>query len=83
MLNRVEGLAESSLQEKSPKALRKHKRSARPADRAQFENADLLDYLPPNSPPGAGSDGVKYAVQVRNCSLVLISAQSTFSRIIG
>ncbi|KAJ2950769.1 hypothetical protein O0L34_g9033 [Tuta absoluta] len=68
LLNKVEGLAEASLtisQEKasSHRNSRRHKRSSRTSEKSNFEPADLLEYLPPNSPPGAGSDGVKYAAQ--------------------
>ncbi|XP_052751636.1 transcriptional adapter 1-like [Galleria mellonella] len=69
LLNKVEGLAETSLtiaQEKASshnRNSRRHKRSSRTSEKSNFEQADLLEYLPPNSPPGAGSDGVKYAAQ--------------------
>ncbi|XP_059060273.1 transcriptional adapter 1-like [Achroia grisella] len=69
LLNKVEGLAEASLtiaQEKASshnRNSRRHKRSSRTSEKTNFEQADLLEYLPPNSPPGAGSDGVKYASQ--------------------
>lgn len=67
LLNRVEGLAVTSMNaspEKSSSHSRKrHKKSSRnTSEKSAFEQADLIDYLP-NSPPGAGSDGVKYAVQ--------------------
>lgn len=71
LLNRIEGLAVSSMtmaQEKGSthnKNSRRHKKSSRStSERCIFEQPDLIDYLPPNSPPGAGSDGVKYSVQV-------------------
>ncbi|XP_049865384.1 transcriptional adapter 1-like [Pectinophora gossypiella] len=69
LLNKVEGLAETSATIAQEKAIshnrhsRRHKRSSRTSEKSNFEPADLLEYLPPNSPPGAGSDGVKYAVQ--------------------
>ncbi|CAK1551657.1 unnamed protein product [Leptosia nina] len=69
LLNKVEGLAETSItiaQEKASshnRNSRRHKRTSRISEKSNFEPADLLDYLPPNSPPGAGSDGVKYAAQ--------------------
>ncbi|XP_026746438.1 transcriptional adapter 1-like [Trichoplusia ni] len=69
LLNKVEGLAEASISIAQEKASthnrnsRKHKRSSRTSEKSNFEPADLLEYLPPNSPPGAGSDGVKYAAQ--------------------
>ncbi|CAK1578177.1 unnamed protein product [Parnassius mnemosyne] len=69
LLNKVEGLAETSItiaQEKASSHIRnsrRHKRSSRTSEKSNFETADLLEYLPPNSPPGAGSDGVKYAAQ--------------------
>lgn len=70
LLNKVEGLAETSItiaQEKASshnRNSRRHKRSSRTSEKSNFEAADLLDYLPPGTPPGAGSDGVKYAAQV-------------------
>lgn len=70
LLNKVEGLAETSISIAQEKASahnrhsRRHKRSSRTSEKSNFEPADLLEYLPPNSPPGAGSDGVKYAAQV-------------------
>lgn len=70
LLNKVEGLAEASISIAQEKAnthnrhSRRHKRSSRTSEKSNFEPADLLEYLPPNSPPGAGSDGVKYAAQV-------------------
>ncbi|XP_047545660.1 transcriptional adapter 1-like isoform X1 [Vanessa atalanta] len=69
LLNKVEGLAETSItiaQEKASshnRNSRRHKRNSRTSEKSNFEPADLLEYLPPNSPPGAGSDGVKYATQ--------------------
>ncbi|XP_063823867.1 transcriptional adapter 1-like [Ostrinia nubilalis] len=69
LLNKVEGLAETSLtiaQEKASshnRNSRRHKRTSRTSEKSNFETVDFLDYLPPNSPPGAGSDGVKYATQ--------------------
>ncbi|XP_047519694.1 transcriptional adapter 1-like [Pieris napi] len=69
LLNKVEGLAETSItiaQEKASshnRNTRRHKRSSRTSEKSNFESADLLDYLPPSTPPGAGSDGVKYAAQ--------------------
>ncbi|XP_021193234.1 transcriptional adapter 1 [Helicoverpa armigera] len=69
LLNKVEGLAEASItiaQEKASthnRNSRRHKRSSRTSEKSNFEPVDLLEYLPPNSPPGAGSDGVKYAAQ--------------------
>lgn len=72
LLNKVEGLAETSITIAQEKAVshnrnsRRHKRSSRTSEKSNFEPADLLEYLPPNSPPGAGSDGVKYAAQVEN-----------------
>ncbi|XP_045763968.1 transcriptional adapter 1-like [Maniola jurtina] len=69
LLNKVEGLAETSITIARDKAIshnrnsRRHKRSSRTSEKSNFEPADLLEYLPPNSPPGAGSDGVKYAAQ--------------------
>lgn len=68
LLNKVEGLAETSItiaQEKasSHNRNRRHKRSSRTSEKSYFEQVDLLEYLPPNSPPGAGSDGVKCAAQ--------------------
>lgn len=71
LLNKVEGLAETSISIAQEKASshnrnsRRHKRSSRTSEKSNFEPVDLLEYLPPNSPPGAGSDGVKYAAQVR------------------
>lgn len=70
LLNKVEGLAETSIsiaQEKGSshnRNSRRHKRNSRTSEKSNFEPADLIEYLPPNSPPGAGSDGVKYATQV-------------------
>lgn len=70
LLNKVEGLAETSISIAQEKASthnrhsRRHKRNSRTSEKSNFEQADLLEYLPPNSPPGAGSDGVKYAAQV-------------------
>lgn len=71
LLNKVEGLAETSISISNDKAInshsrnsRRHKRSSRTSEKSNFEPVDLLEYLPPNSPPGAGSDGVKYAAQV-------------------
>ncbi|KAG6448064.1 hypothetical protein O3G_MSEX005307 [Manduca sexta] len=69
LLNKVEGLAEASISIAQEKASshnrnsRRHKRSSRTSEKSNFEPVDLLEYLPPNSPPGAGSDGVKYAAQ--------------------
>ncbi|XP_075972725.1 transcriptional adapter 1-2-like [Anticarsia gemmatalis] len=69
LLNKVEGLAETSISIAQEKASthnrnsRRHKRSSRTSEKSHFEAVDLLEYLPPNSPPGAGSDGVKYAAQ--------------------
>ncbi|XP_061706617.1 transcriptional adapter 1-like [Cydia pomonella] len=70
LLNKVEGLAETSINIAQEKASshnrnsRRHKRSSRTSEKSNFEAADLLEYLPPNSPPGAGSDGaLKYAAQ--------------------
>ncbi|XP_041972833.1 transcriptional adapter 1-like [Aricia agestis] len=68
LLNKVEGLAEASIniaheKSSSHNRSRRHKRSSRMSEKSNFEPADLLEYLPPNSPPGAGSDGVKYAAQ--------------------
>ncbi|CAH0717324.1 unnamed protein product, partial [Brenthis ino] len=69
LLNKVEGLAETSIsiaQEKvnsHNRNSRRHKRNSRTSEKSNFEPADLIEYLPPNSPPGAGSDGVKYATQ--------------------
>ncbi|XP_038213630.1 transcriptional adapter 1-like [Zerene cesonia] len=69
LLNKVEGLAETSITIAQEKAIshnrnsRRHKRTSRTSEKSNFEPADLLEYLPPNSPPGAGSDGVKYAAQ--------------------
>ncbi|KAL4710303.1 hypothetical protein ACJJTC_011119 [Scirpophaga incertulas] len=69
LLNKVEGVTEVALnvsQEKStsqPRNSRRHKRASRTSEKSNFETADLLEYLPANSPPGAGSDGVKYATQ--------------------
>lgn len=71
LLNKVEGLAETSVtiaQERASSHTRNHRRHKRnsrsTSEKSNFEAADLLEYLPPTSPPGAGSDGVKYAVQV-------------------
>lgn len=70
LLNKVEGLAETSISIAQEKASshnrinRRHKRTSRTSEKSNFEAVDLLEYLPPNSPPGAGSDGVKYATQV-------------------
>lgn len=71
LLNKVEGLTEASIlsiaQEKASshnRNSRRHKRSSRTSEKSNFEPVDLLEYLSPNSPPGAGSDGVKYAAQV-------------------
>lgn len=70
LLNKVEGLAETSITIAQEKAnshnrnSRRHKRSSRTSEKSNFEPVDILEYLPPNSPPGAGSDGVKYATQV-------------------
>ncbi|XP_068627827.1 transcriptional adapter 1-like [Battus philenor] len=69
LLNKVEGLAETSItiaQEKASSHNRnskRHKRNSRTSEKSNFEPVDLLEYLPSNSPPGAGSDGVKYAAQ--------------------
>ncbi|KPJ20406.1 Transcriptional adapter 1 [Papilio machaon] len=69
LLNKVEGLAETSMTIAQEKAnsqhrnSRRHKRNSRTSERSNFEPVDLLEYLPSNSPPGAGSDGVKYATQ--------------------
>ncbi|CAG9135316.1 unnamed protein product [Plutella xylostella] len=70
LLNKVEGLAETSMSIAQEKAnshsrnSRRHKRTSRgTSEKSNFESADLLEYLAPNSPPGAGSDVVKYAVQ--------------------
>ncbi|XP_053599903.1 transcriptional adapter 1-like [Plodia interpunctella] len=67
LLNKVEGLAETSISIAQEKAVshnrKKPKKSHRQSEKSTFEPADLLEYLPPNSPPGAGSDGVKYAAQ--------------------
>lgn len=69
LLNKVEGLAETSISIAQEKAIthnknsRKHKRSSRTSEKSNFEPVDLLEYLPQSSPPGAGSDGVKYAAQ--------------------
>ncbi|CAH0397315.1 unnamed protein product [Chilo suppressalis] len=69
LLNKVEGLAETSItiaQEKASshqRNSRRHKRTSRTSERSNFEPVDLIEFLPPNSPPGAGSDGVKYASQ--------------------
>lgn len=69
LLNKVEGLAETSITIAQEKAnshnrnSRRHKRSSRTSEKSNFEPVDILEYLPPNSPPGAGSDGVKYATQ--------------------
>ncbi|KAH9641573.1 hypothetical protein HF086_017097 [Spodoptera exigua] len=63
LLNKVEGLAEASISIAQEKASshnrnsRRHKRSSRTSEKSNFEPVDLLEYLPPNSPPGAGSDG--------------------------
>lgn len=71
LLNKVEGLAETSITIAQEKAnshnrnTRRHKRNSRTSEKSNFEQVDLLEYLPPNSPPGAGSDGVKYAAQVK------------------
>lgn len=71
LLNKVGGLAETSIslaQEKAisqSKNVRKHKRSSRTSEKSNFDPVDLGDYLPPSSPQGAGSDGVKYAAQVK------------------
>lgn len=72
LLNRVSGLAETSITVAEEKAItqnknaRKHKRSStRTSEKCNFDPVDLGDYLPPSSPQGAGSDGVKYAAQVR------------------
>lgn len=77
LLNKVEGLAETSMSIAQEKAgshnrnSRRHKRGSRTSEKSNFEAVDLLEYLPPNSPPGAGSDGVKYATQVKPNSFVL------------
>ncbi|XP_050678986.1 transcriptional adapter 1-like [Leptidea sinapis] len=69
LLNKVEGLSETSITIAQEKARshnrnsRRHKRASRTSEKSNFEAVDLLEYLPPNSPPGAGSDGVKYATQ--------------------
>lgn len=69
LLNKVEGLAETSMTIAQEKAnshnrnSRRNKRNSRISEKTNFEPADLLEYLPPTSPPGAGSDGVKYATQ--------------------
>ncbi|OWR46404.1 hypothetical protein KGM_205158 [Danaus plexippus plexippus] len=69
LLNKVEGLAETSISIAQERAVshnrntRRHKRNSRTSEKSTFESADLLEYLPPSSPPGAGSDGVKYATQ--------------------
>ncbi|GBP23748.1 Transcriptional adapter 1 [Eumeta japonica] len=70
LLNKVEGLAETSIsiaQEKTNshnRNSRRNKRNSRStSEKSNFETADIIEYLPPNSPPGAGSDSVKYAVQ--------------------
>lgn len=71
LLNKVEGLAETSMTIAQEKAnshnrnSRRNKRNSRISEKTNFEPADLLEYLPPTSPPGAGSDGVKYATQVK------------------
>ncbi|XP_072942065.1 transcriptional adapter 1-like [Epargyreus clarus] len=67
LLNKVEGLAEMSMTIAHEKAItynknnRRYKRKA--SEKSNFEPVDLLEYLPPSSPPGAGVDGVKYAAQ--------------------
>ncbi|VVD04640.1 unnamed protein product [Leptidea sinapis] len=64
LLNKVEGLSETSITIAQEKARshnrnsRRHKRASRTSEKSNFEAVDLLEYLPPNSPPGAGSDVV-------------------------
>lgn len=78
LLNKVEGLAETSMtiaQEKASshnRNSRRHKRTTRTSEKSNFEAVDLLEFLPPNSPPGAGSDGVKYATQVSTKNFITV-----------
>lgn len=71
ILNKVDGLAEiTSAQEKSSNmrtssSHKRHKHSSKnSSDKSNFEVVDILDYVPPGSPPGTESDAApRYASQ--------------------